>query len=504
MSPLRLLVMASAMLFGALGAFAEPLRPQLDWHSPGKAGSREGDVLTVRLDKKGTAMFRADLDLSSWSGKMLKASIRAKASDVKPASQNYFGFKFMIHYRETATGRKEWPGAPCKTGTWDWETAEFRVDLRAVKPDVAQISLGLQDTSGTVSFDLSTLTFEEVKPLFEYDADTTPCVYTARLKGRPVLRGVMLPGGPCKEDDFKTLHDWGATLARYQMIRGWGRKNDNADVAEYLAWVNSKIDHLLDVVLPLAEKYGIEIVVDLHVAPGGRREGGDMNMFYDRRYADAFLEAWRQIATRCKGRARVWAYDLINEPCQSRPALPDCDYWTLQARAARIVREIDPETPIVIESNGWDGPGEYRIMHRLDLPDIIYQAHMYEPGSFTHQGVHARSEKDWVRSAYPNPEKGLDKERLRRSLQPVLDFQRRHQAIVYIGEFSAVAWAEGADAYLTDCISLFEEYGWHWTYHAFREWQGWSVEHEATAWRKHRPSDDNPRKRALLNGFRGK
>jgi hypothetical protein len=28
----------------------------------------------------------------------------------------------------------------------------------------------------------------------------------------------------------------------------------------------------------------------------------------------------------------------------------------------------------------------------------------------------------------------------------------------------------------SDCIELFEEFGWDWSYHAFREWSGWSVE----------------------------
>ena len=26
-------------------------------------------------------------------------------------------------------------------------------------------------------------------------------------------------------------------------------------------------------------------------------------------------------------------------------------------------------------------------------------------------------------------------------------------------------------------IDVFEEHGWDWSYHAFREWNGWSVEH---------------------------
>ena len=65
-----------------------------------------------------------------------------------------------------------------------------------------------------------------------------------------------------------------------------------------------------------------------------------------------------------------------------------------------------------------------------------------------------------------------------------------------------MVWAPGAENYLRDAISLFEEYGWDWSYHAFREWAGWSVEHESPDGKSIRPSADNPRKRALLEGFK--
>ena len=48
----------------------------------------------------------------------------------------------------------------------------------------------------------------------------------------------------------------------------------------------------------------------------------------------------------------------------------------------------------------------------------------------------------------------------------------------------------------------FEEYGWDWCYHAFREWKAWSVEHEGPDRDHMVPSKDNPRKRALLEGLR--
>ena len=65
-----------------------------------------------------------------------------------------------------------------------------------------------------------------------------------------------------------------------------------------------------------------------------------------------------------------------------------------------------------------------------------------------------------------------------------------------------MAWAEGAAQYLDDLISLFEEYGWDWSYHAFREYPGWSVEHEASDYNHYRKAEkDTDRKKVLLKGF---
>lgn len=50
-------------------------------------------------------------------------------------------------------------------------------------------------------------------------------------------------------------------------------------------------------------------------------------------------------------------------------------------------------------------------------------------------------------------------------------------------------------------IHVFEEFGWDWSYHAFREYAGWSVEHEGEDSKSLRPSADTPRMRALLRGF---
>ena len=313
---------------------------------------------------------------------------------------------------------------------------------------------------------------------------------------RPPLRGCMLPTRDTTEDDIETLHRWGATMARFQICRGWTRRDANQDLDDYAAWVDSRLDNLADV-LRWAAARGMKIVLDLHVVPGGRNAKDlEDNMLHDDRFAEAFLDTWRRIATRFKGDPALYGYDLWNEPNQKNRARND--YWTLQRRAAEIVRAIDPDTPIVVESNNSAAAATYAYLSPLRMDNVIYQVHVYVPSTFTHQGIN-----DYERGAkWPDPAKGWDKEFLRKALEPVREFEARHRAKIYVGEFSAIAWAEGAENYLRDCIDLFEEYGWDWTYHAFREWSGWSVEHEGSDPKHLVPSADNPRRRALLEGFK--
>ncbi len=196
------------------------------------------------------------------------------------------------------------------------------------------------------------------------------------------------------------------------------------------------------------------------------------------------MAIWEEIARRSKDHPGLWAYDLVNEPVQHRPSPPGVKNWLeIQVAAARAVRAIDAKTPIIIETEEWDSASPFRLIGPVDVPNVIYQVHMYHPIEFTHQGVFtdqglAKDKNEIATIAYPGTitRQWTDKETLRAWLQPVRDFQQAYDARIYVGEFSAIRWAPGAAQYLDDCISIFEEYGWDWTYHAFREWQGWSVE----------------------------
>ena len=545
---LPVLALAAAAASAALAAET----PHLDWNLP-PCARMEGDMLIVDVPAgdpdigvETHAHCEADIDLSDILAKHGGAvmRIRARARDISKPDRNWNGVKCMFRYVSEIDGNKVWPGFQFPIGTFDWLTAETRVNWLNAKGlpanGKATVVLGLQGCTGHAEFDLSTLVIEaedlgiprvnedyivhypneNFKPqsgdLQAQSADLKPEGQLNAAQGRRPLRGTMLPGRNTTEDDIETLHRWGATLVRFQITRNWHKVNDNQDLDEYGRWVDRRLDNLENVLRWCGDR-GMKVCVDLHALPGGKwgnREGIplEMNMFSDDRFADAFVETWRRIATRFNGHPALYGYDLVNEPTQRGPVKHN--YWDLQRRAAEAVREIDPTTPIVFAANFANSAPAFRYLCPLAMDNVIYQAHVYLPGGFTHQGVNSQS--------YSTPERPLswpgtdpttgetwNKDWLRNAIQPIRDFQLKHQCRIYIGEFSAAAWAPGAENYLRDAIDLFEEYGWDWTYHAFRESPIWDVDMvpvegvaQPTSKTMVPATEDTPRKKALLEGFR--
>ncbi len=535
-----LVAIALAMGLGAATADAEPLRG-LDWRLPEKGARFEGSTLIVDVPPDGgramvCATARIDVSRAFREFGVAIVGLRFRATGVTEPDAIWNGVKVMISYVD-ADGGTQYTGvdSPAPKGTFDWRFETVRLSAlanpRGIRDSAITLFLGLQGCTGHAEFDLSSLdlTFEASGLKLEnqnwivrypnWTGGTSGTGATCGVPDPPVspvthvspviqnssihpLRGCMLPARDTTEVDIADLASWGATMARFQIMRNWTAVDDCQDLDEYAQWIDSRLDNLADV-LRWAQARGMKIVVDLHSPPGGKRQRPrEMNMLHDDKYADAFVETWRRIARRFVGNPAIYGYDLINEPAQWGVARNS--YWDLQRRAAEAIREIDPATPIIVASNMANSPGTFRYLSPLAMDNVIYQIHVYAPGKFTHQGVGGGlvRKADGSQYKWPDPEMGWDVNYLRRILEPVRAFQEKHHARIYVGEFSAIAWAPGADRYLRDCISLFEEYGWDWTYHAFREWAGWDVEKEtAGPGQPPVPSADNPRKRALLDGF---
>jgi hypothetical protein len=436
---------------------------------PGKSG---GSAVAIASTNTSGKVITMDLPVDQVRGCMLRASALVRGDKVSDKPKPWNGVKCML-ILETPSG-KQYPQATIPTGSFDWQPVSFIVRI-PVDAKKATLLLGLEAVSGKAWFDDIKITVLR-PPRSSSHVAASPVMYKGH--SLPRLRGTMISTSITPES-LKTLGlDWNANLIRWQLFR---QARPGETPGGYDEWLEAELKKL-DAALPLCEKLGLYVVLDLHSPPGGKGTAGgyvgsDAGLFSDPASQDKFVEIWRKMATRYKDARPIWGYDLVNEPVEDGLGEGCLDWQGLAERAARAIREIDPERTIIVEPAAWGGPGGLEEMEPLSVSNVVYSVHMYMPHAFTHQNVHGKTPS----YTYPGIIEGKywNKAELERALQPAIDFQKRYNVHMYIGEFSAIRWAPGnsAFAYLSDLIDIFEQHGWDWTYHAFREWSGWSVEH---------------------------
>lgn len=298
----------------------------------------------------------------------------------------------------------------------------------------------------------------------------TASAQTRQYRGMTVTSGISA-------GDIDALGQMGPNIVRYQLT--W-QGADNASVEEYKAWLSAALDEF-DSLKGLFESYGMQVVLDLHTPPGGFADrdpkGAQHRIFSEAAMQTELVQTWRELAVRYKDNAVVWAYELVNEPAQRRLSRGVRNWNGLAQAVVRAIREVDKLKYIVIQPVYGD-QNRFRKLRPLRDSRVIYSFHMYFPWDFIHQGVYPEAPTSVDYSRY-------GRKALLKSLAPVTRFllttrQRLKRSVkMYVGEFTVTRWAPGSSSYdyLKDLISIFERFRWHWTYHAWREADVWSVEH---------------------------
>lgn len=397
-----------------------------------------------------------------------------KAANVSPKPNDWNGVKFMLAVE--APDAKSWPAATSEVGTYDWRQVRFAGRIPSNATNVSLI-LGLEEVTGQVWFD-NVRIYVGKSPRVTTHFIKTETPYKGHTLNR--LRGAMVAPS-IDAASLKTLgQDWNANLIRWQLVR-YLSVGKTASLRDYDAWLDDELKKL-DAALLDCERNGLHVVVDLHSPPGGQPTasgyvGSDGALFTSAEAQKKFIQIWEHMTRRYKNSKPVWGFDLANEPVEGAVADDCMDWHELAEATANAIHAIDPNRTIILEAPDWGGPDTFKNLEPINASNVVYSMHMYVPMGFTHQGVF----KDGSAVVYPGSIDGefWDKTRLETVLKPVLDFQRKYGVHIYVGEFSAIRWApqNSGYRYLKDVIDLFESYGWDWSYHAFREWSGWSVEH---------------------------
>ena len=460
---------------------------------PGHQGSQSLMVERPAAEGTGYRSVRTALPLEKLRGTRVRIEAMVKAEDVAKPPKPWNGVKCMLHTVSPAgrAGRSRTTSSARSTGS----RCSFVAEVPRRRHRGLARARAWKLTTGRVWFD-------DVKITVVGGAAATPAARPAR----PGLQGPR-PAAAARRDDRSATSrpsdlrvlggQWKANHVRWQLI--WGgfphSPADKGDLAAYDAWLESALKQL-DELLPVCEEVGLKVLVDLHTPPGGRNDASECR--HVPRAAVPGRASSRSgtrspgatAATRPSGattwstsRSRAWwptgCWTGTRWP-RRRPGGPR------DRPGARDHRRAGPVGQ----------PGGARLVRAARRARRgLQRPHVHAaPASRTRASTATRRAS--TIPARSTASSGT-RTQLAAALQPVIDFQRDYGVHIYIGEFSAIRWAPGDSAcdYLRDVIDIFEEHGWDWAYHAFREWDGWSVEHGPDP-KDHARSQDAHRPRA--------
>lgn len=248
----------------------------------------------------------------------------------------------------------------------------------------------------------------------------------------------------------------------------------------------------IDRCLEWCKKHGLNLIIDLHRAPGYSFTTLQENtLFEDMKMRKRFIELWKAITQRYHGEGDNLIFELLNEMVE-----PDSERWNkLAHETIQTVREIDSARKIIYGGNYYNSVRELKKIDILDDPGIIYTFHFYHPHLFTHQKAYwSKMSMDYNQTIeYPGQFVNLDdfekehpeykpwidrnrgavinKEMLWEDMQPAVDFIDKTGRELYCGEFGVIKSAppESRVNWHRDMIDILNTLGIGWAVWTYKE-----------------------------------
>lgn len=331
-----------------------------------------------------------------------------------------------------------------------------------------------------------------------------PCAFSGNSVTPPnwPWKGVVLEG-PATAEDIKRLASYGINTVAILLSPRF--LSSRQKIPPEQVWQNSL--NYADVILDACKENGVAGILSISQIPIDPSVGltQESREFWENpvRLREA-KEIARSLAQHFHNRGpELAAYELLNEPLMrdgNKVELPTA--WpNLRRDIVKEIRKFDAKRFVVVTLSIGSMPSGYETKFRpLGDKRIIYNAHMYMPHAYSHQGISM-----WKKTnvTYPDTIDGQywDSDALENVMSPLIEFQKRFSVPVLIGEFSAIRWAPNSDQYLTDLINLFDKHGFGWMYFSFKGYPGWNPSCDTNADSSQCAGEDTPRWNVLKHGF---
>ncbi len=266
------------------------------------------------------------------------------------------------------------------------------------------------------------------------------------------------------ERDFALVKEWGLDHVRVPVDAETIQEEDGTLKEDGLAYV--------DQCIAWCQKYGLNMVLDLHKAHGYVfDDASNCQFFYQEKLQDIFVSLWAALAERYGKYRDFLVLELLNEVTNREFAEP----WNkIAARAIKAIREKDQTIRIIVGGIFNDSIFGLTLLDPPADENIVFTFHCYSPLAFTHQGAYwvdrmprerekwqfsypgtvaeykARSQKFFGNdfdSEFPDtlPE-NMGVEYFENLMQPALEIAKKYDVALYCGEYGVIDLADAKDA----------------------------------------------------------
>lgn len=253
------------------------------------------------------------------------------------------------------------------------------------------------------------------------------------------------------EPDFEKIASWGLDHVRIPIDYNILENEDGSYKEEGFARIENA--------LKLAEKYGLNAIVDLHKTAGfsfdfGEQESG---FFENEKYQERFLRLWEEIAKRFGNCPDKVTFELLNEVTDQK----FIDVWNKVVRECiKRIRVYAPDTLILVGSYWNNSPEAVKDLDKPYDDKVIYNFHCYAPIEFTHQGAPWAREIDQD-ARYRFEDIDITPAFFEKLFAEAIEKAENNGTTVYCGEYGVIDRAQPEDAlkWFKVINSVFEKHG---------------------------------------------
>ncbi len=192
------------------------------------------------------------------------------------------------------------------------------------------------------------------------------------------------------ENDIKTISEWGLDHIRlpvdYNVIEdedGRVLPNGYKHIDDCIEW---------------CEKYGLNVIIDLHKTKGFAFDNTAENniMFDSHELQKRFISLWTNIVARYGKNGNV-----VFEPLNEVSKIDSRKWNALISKLLSAIRPFAPDKKIIFGGTQWNSVHTLKLLEIPDDKNIVYSFHFYEPFLFTHQHASWLSAVSDISMRYP-------------------------------------------------------------------------------------------------------